>query len=136
MIESYKNKTRDELLSICKAKFVNGRTYAELEYFLNRHEIDIDTQQYIFDELVKYEQALKENPDLNPNSKYSRKKPLPTNHNNLVIGIALVALGLIVLQIGSMRGMFYMAAITISSIGIIFILVEGIKEIINLRRKG
>ena len=136
MIESYKNKTRDELLSICKSKFANGRTYAELEYFLNLHEIDTDTQKYIFDELVKYEQELKDNPDLNPNSKPARKKPLPTNHNNLVIGIALIALGLIVAQIGNMRGMFYMAAVIISSTGIIFILVEGIKEIINLRRKG
>lgn len=129
-MESYKNKPREELLNICKQKFVNGRTYEELTLFLNRHDIDKDTQKYIFDELEKYEQYLKDNPLPKP-----KKKPLPLKPLNIVLGIALIALALSVLIMGNMRGNLYIMSLCIAIVGIVFICIEAVKVIINTSRE-
>lgn len=124
-MDTYKNKSREELLNICKEKLLNGRTYEELTCFLNRHDIDNTTQKYIFEELEKYEEVLKNTP--------RTKKQMPFTPVNMVIGVVLIALGTSVLMINS-QGQFYFFALLIAIIGIGFIGFEIIKVFINLLR--
>ena len=128
-MESYENKPIEELLEICKSKFANGRTYEELKLFLNRHKIDEGKQAYIFNELEKYEVYLKNNPVA-----VVKKMPIPFTPLNMVLGIALIALGLTVLIIGNMKGQFYTMSLFIAGAGMLLIGIEVVKSIINLFR--
>lgn len=128
MNESYKNKSREDLLLICKGKLANGRTFEELTYFLNRHEIDGDTQKFIMGELEKYEHELK--------AVQTVKKPLTFSPMHMLIGILLIVLSMIVLLIGGMRmGSNFIMAALCAVVGIVFIGIEVTKTVINIFRK-
>ncbi|MDR1055125.1 MAG: hypothetical protein LBL90_04730 [Prevotellaceae bacterium] len=126
-MEPYNNKPREELLKICTDKFISGRTYEELLLFLDRHHIDKDTQQYIFDELEKVEENIKNN---SPKKKQISFRPM-----NMVVGITLIALGLAVLLIDNMHGNLYIMALFIAIAGIVFIGIEVAKAFLNLFRE-
>ena len=123
----YKDKSPGDLLDICRNKFINGRTFEELKIFLDRHEVDKITQQYIFEELEKYEQEHKNDPP-------PKKKPIPLTPMNMVFGVALIALGLTVLFMGDMRGHLYYMALLIAGVGVTFIGFEATKIFLNFFR--